>query len=150
MWSRIDFFIISEHNEVQNINIIINSILCNKGVHNLFTHERRARRSPECVKKLLEVARVAYVILWNSVCKVRHNECTHGNEKPPPPIRDGRLYRGKERVYGGKKRVQRQSPRRGGGGRGPLYWLNKTFSLLGFVHFSAIQTRNSSKILEKK
>ena len=68
-----------------------------------------ARRSPECVKKY---AWVAYVILCNSVCKVRHNECTHGDEKPPPPIRDGRVYRGKERMYGGKERVQgRRGPR---------------------------------------
>ena len=59
-----------------------------------------ARRSPECVKKY---ARVAYVILCNSVCKVRYNECTHGYEKPPPPIRDDRVYRGKERMYGGKQ-----------------------------------------------
>ena len=109
----------------------------------------RARRSPECVKKY---ARVAYVILCNSVCKVRHNEGTHGDEKPPPPIRDDWVYRGKERMYGGKERVQGhspwwgirgRSPRRGVGGGAP-HWLNKTFSLLGFVSFSAIQTRNSS------
>ena len=74
-----------------------------------------ARRSPECVKKY---ARVAYVILCNSVCKVRHNECTHGDEKPPPPIRDGRVYRGKERMYGGKERVQGRRGRSPAGGVG--------------------------------
>ena len=66
-----------------------------------------ARRSPERVKKY---AQVAYVILCNSVCKVRHNECMHGDEKPPPPIRDGWVYRGKEGMYGGKERVQVRSP----------------------------------------
>ena len=82
-------------------------------------YARAARRSPECVKKY---ARVAYVILCNSVCKVRHNECTHGDEKPPLPIQDGRVYRRKERMYGGKERVQGRrgrSPRRGVGGRRP-------------------------------
>ena len=78
-----------------------------------------AHESPECVKKY---ARVAYVILCNSVCEVRHNECTHGDEKPPPPIRDGRVYRGKKRMYGGKERVQGhrgRSPRQGVGGEPP-------------------------------
>ena len=93
-----------------------NSILCYKGVQYYFTHERRARRSPECVKKYV---RVAYVILCNSVYKVRHNECTHGDEKPPPPIRVGRVYRGKERMYGGKERVQGCSPWWGSRGRSP-------------------------------
>ena len=71
----------------------------------LYARAASARRSPECVKKY---ARVAYVMLCNSVCKVRHNECTHGDEKPPPPIRDDRVYRGKERMYGGKQRVRRR------------------------------------------
>ena len=57
-------------------------------------------------RTVLLYARVAYAILCNSVRKVRHNECTHGDEKPPPPIREGRVYRGKEGVYGGKERVQ--------------------------------------------
>ena len=77
---------------------------------------KSARRSLECVKKY---ARVAYVILCNFVCKVRRNECTHGDEKPPPPIRDGWVYRGKERIYGGKEWVQGRrwrSSRRGGRG----------------------------------
>ena len=75
----------------------------------LYARATRARRSPECVKKY---ARVAYVILCNSVCKVRHSECTHGDDRPLPPIRDGRVYRGKERMYGGKERVQgRRGPR---------------------------------------
>ena len=85
----------------------------------LYARARSARPSPECVKKY---ARVAYVILCNSVCKVRHNECTHGDEKPPPSIRDGRIYKGKERMYGGKERVQRRrerSPRRRVGGEAP-------------------------------
>ena len=93
-----------------------------------------ARRSPQCVKKY---ARVAYVILCNSVCKVRHNECTHRDKKPPPPIRDGRVYRGKERMYGGKERVQGRRPWWGSRGRSPRrevgaeppppHWLNNTF-----------------------
>ena len=41
-----------------------NSKSCYKGVQYYL--------SPECVKKY---TRVAYVILCNSVCKVRHNEC---------------------------------------------------------------------------
>ena len=69
-----------------------------------------ARRSPECVKKY---ARVAYVILCNSVWKVRYNACTHGDEKPPPPSQDGRVYRGKEWTYGGR------SGSRGAGGEAP-------------------------------
>ena len=101
-----------------------NSILCYKGVQYYFTHERRARRSPECVKKY---ARVAYVILCNSVCKVQHNECTHGDEKPPPPIRDGRVYRGKARMYGGRSGFRGRSPRRGFGGGAVPHWLNNTF-----------------------
>ena len=32
----------------------------------------------------------------------------------------------------------------------PAHWLNRTFLLLRFAIYSAIQTRNSSKILEKK
>ena len=78
-----------------------------------------ARQSRECVKKY---ARVAYVILCNFVCKVRHNECEHGDEKPLPPIRDGWVYRGKERMYGGKERVQGRrgrSPRREVGAEPP-------------------------------
>ena len=117
----------------------------------VFLYALAASTAYECVKKF---ARVAYVILCNSLCKVRHNECTHGDEKPPPPIRDGWVYRGKERMYGGKKRVQ---GRRGeasagglGGGAAPPHGLNKTFLLLGFAIFSAIQTWNSSKIFEKK
>ena len=78
----------------------------------LYARAASARRSSECVK------------LCNPVCKVRHDECTYGDEKPPPPIRDGRVYRGKERTYGGKERVQGRrgrSPRRGvGGGAPPL------------------------------
>ena len=75
-----------------------------------------ARRSPECIKKY---ARVAYVILCNSVWKVRYNECSYGDEKPPSPIRDGRVYRGKERTYRGKERVQGRSPWWGSRGRSP-------------------------------
>ena len=64
-----------------------NSILCKKSVQYFFTLERRsARTRRSCEKKY---ARVAYVILCNFVCKFRHNKCTHGDEKPPPPIRDG-------------------------------------------------------------
>ena len=122
----------------------------------LYARATSARRSSECVKKY---ARVAYVILCNFVCKVRHNERTHRDEKPPSPIRDGWVCRGKERMYGGKERVQRRIPWWGEqGGEAPAgglgaetpHWLNKTFLLLEFVPFSAIQTRNSSKILEKK
>ena len=60
------------------------------------------RRSPECVQRN---ARVAYVILCNCVCKVRHNEGTHGDEKPP---RQSEMagYIGGKRMYGGKERVQ--------------------------------------------
>ena len=81
-----------------------------------------ARRSPEGVKKY---ARVAYVILCNSVCKVRYNECTHGDEKPPLPIRDGRVYKGNERMYevdpGAQPLVGEQGakPPPGGWGRSP-------------------------------
>ena len=73
-----------------------------------------------CYKGVKKYARVVYVILCNSVCKVRDNECTHGDVKPPPLIRDGRVYRRKERMYGGKERVQGRrgrSPRRGVGRR---------------------------------
>ena len=104
-----------------------NSILCYKGVQYYFTHERRARRSPECVKKY---ARVAYVMLCNFVWKVRYNECTHGDEKPPPPIRDGRVYGGKKRTYGKKEPVRGRrgrSPRRGVGAEPPPHWLKNTF-----------------------
>ena len=73
----------------------------------LYARAASACRSLEYLKKY---ARVAYVILCNFVCKVRYNECTHGDEKPPPPIRDGRVYKGKERMYGGKERVQGRSP----------------------------------------
>ena len=91
----------------------------------LYARATSARRSPECIKKY---ARVAYVILCNSACKVRYNECTHGDEKPPPRIRDGRVYTGKERTYGGMGVQGRRgrSPCRGLGGR-PPYWLNNTF-----------------------
>ena len=82
----------------------------------LYARATNARRSPECVKKY---ARVAYVILCNSVGKVRYNECTHGDEKPPPPIRDGRVNRGKEKTYGGKERGQGRSPWWGSRGRNP-------------------------------
>ena len=69
-----------------------------------------ARRSPEFVKKY---ARVAYVILCNFVWKVRYNECTHGDEKPPPPIRDAG-YMGRKRG-----RMGRRSGSRGAGGGAP-------------------------------
>ena len=127
--------------------LLCNSILCYKGVQYYFTHERRARRSPECVKKY---ARVAFVILCNSVCKVRHNECTHGDEKPPPPIREGRIYRGKDRMYGGKGRVQGRrgrSPRRGDRGRRPpTGWT----ILFYFGEKTKILIRKSKKFIRKK
>ena len=72
--------------------------------------------SPVCVKMY---ARVAYVILCNSVDKVRHNESTYGDEKPPPPIREGRVYKGKEAVCGDKERVQGRSPWWESRGRSP-------------------------------
>ena len=116
---NLQYYQVEENLKKQSYSIYQNSILCYKGVQYYFTHERRARRSPECVKKY---ARVAYVILCNSVCKVQYNECTHGDEKPLPPIRDGRVYRGKERPYGGKERVKGRrgrSPRRGLRGQSP-------------------------------
>ena len=78
----------------------------------LYARATSARRLPECVKKY---ARVAHVILCNSVCKVRHNECTHGDEKPPPPIRDGRVYRGEEKGCGAGPGVQPLVGGEGGG-----------------------------------
>ena len=59
---------------------------------------------------------------------------------------------GKRGCMGGKEWVQgrRGEAPTGGGGAESSHWLNKTFVLLGFVLFSAIQTQNSSKILEKK
>ena len=125
-----------------------NSILCYKGVQYYFTHERRARRSPECVKKY---ARVAYVILCNSVCKVRHNECMHGDKKPPSPIRDGRVYRGKERMYGRKERVQGRrgwSPRRGVGADPPPPPTEQYFFYFG--EETKILIRKSKKCIRKK
>ena len=77
---------------------------------------RAARRSPESVKKYV---RVAYVILCNSVCKVRHNECTHGDEKPPPLIRDGRVYRREEKIYGVRSGFRGAAPGGGAGGEAP-------------------------------
>ena len=104
-------------------------------------------RSPECVKKY---ARVAYVILCNSVWKVRYNECTHGDEKPPPPIRDSRVYRGKDRTYGGKERVQGRrgwSPRRGVGAEPPpTDWT----ILFYFREETKILIRKSKKFIRKK
>ena len=121
---------------------LLNSILCYKGVQYYFTHERR---SPECVKKY---ARVTYVILCNSVCKVRHNECTHGDEIPPPPIRDGRVYRGKERMYGGKERVQGRSPRWGLGAEPPPPLAEQYFFYFG--EETKILIRKSKKFIRKK
>ena len=61
--------------------------------------------------------------------EMRNHPRTHGDEKPPPPIRDGRVYRGKERMYGGKEWVQGRRGRslRRGVGAEPPHWLNNTF-----------------------
>ena len=56
--------------------------------HTVLLHARAASAARE---RRREYARVAYAILCYSVGKVRHNECTHGDEKPPPPIREGRV-----------------------------------------------------------
>ena len=102
-----------------------------------------ARRSPKYVKKY---APVAYVILCNCVWKVRYNEYTHGDEKPPPPIRDGRVYRRKERTYG-EGSGPGAKPRQGVGGRAPP--TGRTI-LFYFREKTKILIRKSKKIIRKK
>ena len=87
-------------------------------------------------------------MLCNSVCKVRHNECTHEDEKPPPPIRDGRVYKGKERMYGGKERVQgRRGGSSGWGGAG----VGTDWTILFyFGEETKILIRKPKKFIRKK
>ena len=96
-------------------------------------------------RKVLLYARVAYVILCSSVLKVRHNECTHGDEKPPPPIREGRVYRGKEGVY---ERVQGRSPWGGGGGKPPL--TDQNFFIIGICALLCHPNTEFFQVLEMK